>query len=680
MNSWKQTFALLIVGSAALFSLHGERVEAGILVVDRGVVEKYPETRILTYLPGGRSLISTQGGSTEALKGTIRPWTVAEAMTSGLKAVLTQKGVERSLPVIIGLAPGANIEEVAAKVVDAGAQVKWLDPDALVPQIGLMLSPDSRDEFLEVLESLHGILVFADLQPGARLLNDRTAWLGQSGLPGITPIFDHGLHGENEVVALMDTGIDPDSCFFSDDETGLPAMNGFEGTTVNTEHRKILAADFWWDQDWPDPGPFDWDNSGHGTHAAGSVAGDAGLVGIHDGYDGMAPAAKLVIQDGGARIDDCGDLPGLGCPMRPLEPMFEQAWAQGARIHSNSWGDEENFTPYNRYTERTADADRFAWDHPQMLVVAAAGNSGSGDDTVASPSTGKNVLSVGAVNEVNGSSLCPASFSSRGWAHDGRIKPDVMAPGTGVFSAATDGRADTQTCSVIGLSGTSMATPTVAGLAALVRQYFVEGWHEAGRKDLGSALEPSAALVKATLIASAVDLATLGCTEVDEIPSRDQGWGLVQLHRALWFEGDDHRLLIWDRLEAFDDEMGSDVYKVSAFAPGPLKVVLVWTDPPSSSLAATNLINDLDLEVIGPDGRRLGNNFAGGVSIFGGEADRLNNVEVIWLPEAEAGTWVIRVLPHFVPVSSQGYAVVVVGAVDPPPIARNAENFGRAGG
>ena len=99
-----------------------------------------------------------------------------------------------------------------------------------------------------------------------------------------------------------------------------------------------------------------------------------------------------------------------------------------------------------------------------------------------SPSTGKNVISVGAIWRADIGIPCPVDFSSRGWTHDGRIKPDVMAPGTEVVSARTDFRVDTSECLERPGSGTSMATPTVAGLAALVRQYLMEGWHVAGRK------------------------------------------------------------------------------------------------------------------------------------------------------------------------------------------------------
>ena len=206
-----------------------------------------------------------------------------------------------------------------------------------------------------------------------------------------------------------------------------------------------------------------------------------------------------------------------------------------------------------------------------------------------------------------------------------------------------------------------MATPTVAGFAALIRQYFMEGFYVFGRRDLERGFEPSAALVKAVLVASAVDLTTLGCNSIDPIPSRDQGWGLVQLDRALWFEGDDHRMSIVDRLDAFDSEGDAVALEIDVDRPTNLKVVLSWIDVPSTSTADVNLVNDLDLELEGPDGLFKGNQMVGGLSVTGGQADRLNNVEVGLLPALTAGRWVVRISPNAIAASPQGFALVILG-------------------
>jgi hypothetical protein len=623
--------------------------------------------RVLRHLAGGEMLVAGPPAATRRLPlpCEVGPWSAERAIAPGL-ASLTAAAAGRSVggvPVVVGLAPARRPRQLATELAVSGAEVRWIEEAGELPEIGLLVPADRLEAVREVLRRTEG-LVFADLQPPIRLRNGASAWRCQSGQIGVTPLFEHGLDGEGQVVGVMDTGLDIDHCFFDDPEHGLPALNDDVGTAVDPGHRKVAAVDFYWGEDWPDPDALAWDDHGHGSHVAGSVAGDGGRWGLHDGDDGMAPAARLVIQDGGFTVDDCADLPGLGCPVRPLGPVLEQAWRQGARIHSNSWGDEENIPPFNRYTERTGDIDRFVWEHPEMVVLFAAGNAGPSRDTVSSPATGKNVIAVGATLHGDAEPPCVAGFSSRGWTRDGRIKPDVVAPGTVVVSAASDRRIDSGNCGTAAVSGTSMACPTVAGLAALVRQYFVDGYLARGERSPIDGFEPSAALVKATLVASAVDLSTLGCAAVEPVPSRDQGWGLVQLDRALAFAGDDERLVVLDRREGFaatGDAAQRLLLRVEA--PGPLKVVLAWTDPPSSALAAANLVNDLDLELSGPGGTFLGNVLVDGVSVDGGDADHVNNVEVVWLPDAPAGRWTVTVRPSAVVEAPQPFALVAVGPV-----------------
>lgn len=623
------------------------------------VQDQVAPDEILAYLPEGRILAIGHSGS-KSLSG--KPWSLMSAMTPTLRKAMVEAVPQRMVPIVVGVVPGLSLDEVSGALEARGGTVVWQDISGKVWRIGLKARALDLTNVVSGLIAFDGRVVFADVQPGARLQNSRSAPLCQAGDSVSTPFFDKGILGQDQIICVMDTGIDADHCFFDDPGHGLPATNDRFGTEVDLDHRKLLAVNFWWAADWPRPNGFDWDSQGHGTHVAGSVAGDTDAWGTHQGNDGMAPAARLVIQDGGYQVDECADLPGLGCPVRPLEPMLEQAWAQGARIHSNSWGDAEESWPLNRYTEPTADIDRFIWEHPTMLVVAAAGNAGgAGDNTVISPSTGKNVLSVGAVGPADLLPICPSYFSSRGWTHDRRIKPEVMTPGTGVVSAASNMLVGTPSCRVEGKSGTSMATPTASGLAALVRQYFMEGWHVFGRRDLDRGFEPTAALIKAVMVASAVDLRTRGCIEIDYVPSRGQGWGLVELDQALWFEGDDHRLWVTDRLEAFESETDEDVVVIDLDQPAKLKVVLAWTDVPSSSTADVNLVNDLNLVVEGPGGEYFGNHLIGGRSVSGGSPDQLNNVEVVLLPEAETGQWVVRIEAHALSASPQGYSLAIVG-------------------
>lgn len=641
--------------------------------VSRGAV-------VIQVVGPDRALLAWPDGS--ARPDWIRPRVPGEPVR-GLAFRLAKHGVdlEQRGRWRVGVLPRGE-DEVSGTITSAGGSVVWVATRGPVVEIGVEASAEVVLTALDSVAGAAGFVVWAEPAPRPVLLNGRSVWRCQSGLPGGTPIHDRGLLGQGQIIAIMDTGLDVDHCFFRDDDVGLPALNGDRGVLTSPAHRKVVAANFWWPGDWPDPGPFSWDTNGHGTHVAGSAAGDGGRRGLHDGDDGMAPAARLVIQDGGAAIDDCGDLPGLGCPMRPLEPMLEQAWRQGARVHSNSWGDEENILPFNTYTERTADLDRFVWNHPEMVVLAAAGNGGGfGSGSVISPSTGKNVISVGAVGPVGTDPLCPAGFSSLGWTHDDRVKPDLLAPGSGVVSAASDGDLGSLNCDVFAASGTSMAAPTAAGLAALVRQYFAEGWHLHGRREPQHGFDASAALIKASLIASAVDLTELGCPTVDPAPSPAQGWGLIQLDRALWFEGDDHRLLAFDRrAEVHESGLETVERRIRVGGGEELVVVLVWTDAPSNSAAEVNLVQDLDLVVAGPGGSFRGNVLSSGRSVAGGEPDRRNPVEVVRVADPAPGTWSVRVRAHNTPLGSQDFALVIVGDVVDGQAPRDPGSAGRSPG
>ena len=158
----------------------------------------------------------------------------------------------------------------------------------------------------------------------------------------------------------------------------------------------------------------------------------------------MAPGAKLVVQDAGFLTDNCGDLPGIGCPVVDLKPIFQQAYTQGARIHTNSWGDNENAAVAEQlHAPRARTSTTFMFSHPDFLILFAAGNSGPGTGSVGSPSTAKNGISVGAT--LRGTSAnSMASFSSCGPTADGRIKPDLTMPGSNIVSARNDGNVTQQ--------------------------------------------------------------------------------------------------------------------------------------------------------------------------------------------------------------------------------------------
>jgi len=221
---------------------------------------------------------------------------------------------------------------------------------------------------------------------------------------------------------------------------------------------------------------------------AGTVAGDRTPVDGLSSSNGMAPKARVFMQD---------ITPGESNSVYPpwdLGEMFITTYQAGARFHTNSWGGAGN-----EYETLGWSADRFMWEHKDFLAFFANGNAGSGEGTVGFPATAKNIVSVGATeNGANAENV--ASFSSNGPTADGRIKPTVTAPGVAIVSADSDGIKNSFNSGTIAYSGTSMATPAVAGAASLVRQYYESGYWPSGTASAADGFAPSAALVKATLI------------------------------------------------------------------------------------------------------------------------------------------------------------------------------------
>jgi subtilisin-like proprotein convertase family protein len=454
-------------------------------------------------------------------------------------------------------------------------------------------------------------------------------------------------------------------------------------------------------------GPDARDCTGHGTNVASIAAGYNSGTGAanEDGslYNhglGVAPLAQI----GASRIFGCN---GQVTPSLDPEAITSSAYANDARISNNSWGTGKvGLVEYwGEYDVRSAAYDQLVRDAQSgtggdqpIVEVFSAGNDGDGIPgtknegygTVSMEGSGKNVITVGASEGVraSGTDGCGttdseansardiASFSSRGPTEDGRLKPDLVAPGThvtgarspaGIFDQSLAGTCTPFFAGTYSLiSGTSQAAPQVAGAAALARD-----WYE---NNVPGGVVPSPAMTKALLINTATDLAGgdngKGAT-VAGGPNEDQGWGRVNVGSA--FDSTTSREF-YDQVATFGDS--SDPPDVHSFVvpntSKPVKVTLVWTDPPGP-LSGDAFVNNLDLEVTAGGRLYRGNVFGGSWSRTGGAADFRNNVESVYLPPGTAGRFAVAVRPtaiagNGVPNSGdatdQDFALVVSNATE----------------
>lgn len=472
------------------------------------------------------------------------------------------------------------------------------------------------------------------------LNNGTTSWVLQSNTSGSRPLWNKGLRGDGQIVGHIDGALDLGHCFFRD------ATNNTPGPA----HRKVVSVHN------ANGGTTD---ASHGTFSAGNAAGEDvdadALSPTPNAQNGNAPRARLAHTY-------LYDMDWLGGTTSFVNMLLAHA-ADGAFIHTNSWDDKST----SAYTQLSTDLDRFTWDHEDHLVIIGPDNGG----TIRPPDTSKNALVVNATQQ----SPNQGSFSSglTQFSLDGRRKPDVMAPGLGIMSAD-----DGTPCGIRTSQGTSFAAPAVAGVAAMVRQYYVDGWYPTGTAQPHHGFTPSGALMKATLVNGTVD--ATGIAGYPAPASGGEGWGRVLIDDALTFDTDQRNSRVWDVRHADGLTTGETVeFHLDVVGTTmPLKVVLAWSDPPAAANSSTPVVNNLDLAVISPGGAQtfLGNVFANGSSATGGTADALNNVEVVLVTTPAVGDWTVRVTATAVNVGNpgQGFAVVASGELAKAPVPTGTQD------
>lgn len=435
--------------------------------------------------------------------------------------------------------------------------------------------------------------------------------------PGYNPLTQFGVDGTNVTVAVADDGI------------SIPGNGGFYVTAANTVHGVLRGAS---------AGA----TGGHGHINASIIAGSTPF-GILDptGHNyglGVAPKAHIINSPflvsgySGSELDVYNDTVITPGPN-----------GVNGSISNNSWGNGTNSNVYDAYT---AQFDGFVRDTSSaatidpITIVFSAGNSGPGALSLTRPKTAKNVIATGNLENIR-PELVPAnptsadnmddlrSTSSRGPAADGRVKPDIMAPGTVITGSRAGSCGSVSSCFDANhaySTGTSHAAPQIAGAAALFTQFWKNG---------NGGVNPSPALIKAAVINTAQEMN--GTSTGTAIPNGNEGWGRINMKLML---NTGVPMKHVNESSAFTDPGNSTTFTGTVGnATKPVRVSLVWTDPPGAPNANPALVNNLDLTVTIGANTYKGNVFTGGVSTTGGSADTINNVENIFLPAGiAAGT------------------------------------------
>ncbi|MEM7656301.1 MAG: S8 family serine peptidase, partial [Bacteroidota bacterium] len=295
------------------------------------------------------------------------------------------------------------------------------------------------------------------------------------------------------------------------------------------------------------------------------------------------------------------------------------------------------------YTTITERVDEQTFENPTLLHVFSAGNSNNQDcgygagnqwgNITGGHKMGKNVIATANLFADDGL----VNSSSRGPAHDGRLKPDIAAHGQGQISTAPNN-------GYLTFGGTSGAAPGIAGVSAqLIHAY----------RELNTGETPESALIKASMMNTAFDLGNVG-------PDFRYGWGRIDANRALNTLEENRYFL--DSI----GQAGQNTHSISIPADvKEVRVMVYWSEPPAAPGAGKALINNLDMQLTTPGGvmnlplildptpnpANLNLPAVPGV-------DTLNNVEQVRILDPAAGTYTLNVLGTSVPEGPQRYYVV----------------------
>ena len=413
----------------------------------------------------------------------------------------------------------------------------------------------ARADFVMAIEPVSVVRATHDTAVPAMGVDALRSHQGSPGLFG-------GIGGSSVPIAVMDTGLN---------------VNHLD---ISSRRSSICAANFvYWDP-LVDDADLLRDAHGHGTHVTGTIAGNGSVIAA---YTGMAPRvehirfAKVLNHHGWG--NDVFILRGMDFLARTTS-CPESGWSAEAvkpLIVNMSLSASSRIFEGRSVAPRKLDA--VVWSSRQLYVVAQANSSIHGFSNYASA---KNSLAVGAA--FDSGSL--AGFSSHGPTADGRLAPQIVGTGVGLHSTAGDGSRG----GYRNLSGTSMASPAVAGVAALLM-------------DAVPVHRESPALVRSRLMASAIKPDVWLADERVFPTDNSDGPGTIQTRYGLGKVSARTSILNLDRPEGWRNSSavaelvdGEYAYQDIEVPPDTtrLDLVMTWDEPPTDTLASS-VLNDLDL-------------------------------------------------------------------------------------
>jgi hypothetical protein len=579
---------------------------------------------------------------------------IARVPTVGLAHLAEVNGIR-------WIGPWSAPDKIAPRL-QAGQPSAWtVHPSGRVMVMVLLHADVSLDQGEALVKQYDGVVAGRLTLPRALtawLMPDRIAglaaeesvlWLGE-GPPPLTPNNDgvrQAIHADEvQAAGLTGSGVK----LFVFDVGRVANHIGFTGRLTYTDNTTNVEE--------------------HSTHVAGTAAGSG--KGSPDGRDlrGVAPAALIYSagysQTGGTAYfwDNAGDIEADYATARQTYGVDLATTSLGSNIASNSYSCdlEGDYGVTASLIDGIIRGDNSTVGSPYIVLWSngnerldsytwQTGRCGPNFHTTPPPSCAKNPTHVGATNADYNSMT---DFSSWGPCDDGRLKPIVSGPGCksglideseyGIYSTILDNQYD-YNC------GTSMSTPAVAGVATLAIQQY--------RMVTGNpTLRPTNALMKAWLIHTAHDQGPDG-------PDYMYGYGQVDAQAVI--------NLVKSPASYRLDSVGQNITNTISYTipanTRQFKASLAWDDPAAAAFAASSLVNDLDLEVVAPDGTTLYypyslNPYQPSQPATATGPNTKDNQEQVVITDPAEGIWTVRVKGTGIPEGPQEYALVTSHTVD----------------